>query len=104
MPQHDEYMSSDDEADRTTDDDNDSLFDESGDETDITIDSEIDSFSENSNDDTDDEASLFDDEEVHPPEYYLNGAANLDPQRLRQKRYRPKTQDRLDWVKDHCIR
>jgi hypothetical protein len=95
MSQYDEYLSSDDEADRTTDDDNDSLFDESGDETDITIDSDIDSLSDNSKYDTDDEASLSDDE-VQPPEYYLNGAANLDPQRLRRKWYKPKTQARLD--------
>ena len=96
MPRHDKYLSSDDEADRTTDNDSDGLFDDSSDETDITTDYDTDSLSENSNDDTDDEVLLFGDEERHPPEYYLNRAANLDPQRLRQKRYKPKTQDRLD--------
>jgi hypothetical protein len=104
MPRHDKYLSSDDEADRTTDDNMDCLFDDRGDETDITTDYDIDSFLENSDDDANDEASLFDGEELHPPEYYLNGAANLDPQRLRQKRYKNKTQDRLDWVKEHCTR
>jgi len=103
MPRHDKYLSSDDEADRTTDDNTDCLFDDRGDETDITTDYDIDSLLENSDDDTDDEASFFDDKELHPPEYYLNRAANLDPQRLRQKRYKPKTQGRLDWVKEHCI-
>ncbi|KAH6671924.1 hypothetical protein B0J14DRAFT_594733 [Halenospora varia] len=33
--------------------------------------------------------------------HYLAAEANLDVQRLRQKRYSPKTQRRLDWVKDH---
>lgn len=95
MFQPNKRYSSDEEIDIITDDDNDSFPDESGNETDITTDY--------SNDDTDDDASLFDDEERHPPEYYLHEAANLDVQRLRQERYGPKTKDRLDWVKEHCI-
>jgi hypothetical protein len=97
----------DNESDGTTDEDTESLFDESADEsadeTDITTDDDTDSLLGDSDDNTDDEESLFDDEERHPPEYYLNGAANLDVKRLRQKRYRPRTQSRLDWVKGHCI-
>ena len=54
-------------------------------------------------DDTDDDASLFDDEVWHPPEYYLTGAANLNVNRLQQRRYSPRTQNWLDWVKEHCI-
>jgi hypothetical protein len=65
------------------------------DETDITSNPDTDSPSE-IDDDTDDDASLFDDEARHPPEHYLTEAANLDVQRLRQQRYDPKTQDRLD--------
>jgi hypothetical protein len=84
MSQHDKYLSFDDDANGTADDD-------------------MDSFSDDMGNDTDDEESLFDDEERHPPEYYLDGAAKLDPKRLRQKRYRERTQARLDWVKEHCI-
>jgi hypothetical protein len=73
-----------DEADSTSDDDAESLFDES-------------------DDTTDGEEWLFDDENRHPPEHYINAAANLDVARLRQKRYSTRTQERLDWVKEHCI-
>ena len=74
-----------DEADSTSDDDTDSIFGESNN---ITVDEEW----------------LFDDEERHPPEYYTSAAANLDVSRLRQKRYSPRTQERLDWVREHCVR
>ena len=50
-------------------------------------------------DDTDDESWLFDDEVKHPPEHYLAEAEELDVQRLRQRRYSPKTQVQLDRVK-----
>jgi hypothetical protein len=73
------------------------------DETDSTTDDGTDSLFEESDDSTDDEEWLFDDEERHPPEHYLNAAANLDVARLRQKRYSPRTQERLDWVKEHCV-
>jgi hypothetical protein len=99
------HMSVDDESDSTTDEE--SLFDESADESadesDITTDDDTDSLSGDSDDDTDDEESLFDDEERHPLEYYLDGAAKLDPKRLWQKRYCKRTQKRLDWVKEHYI-
>lgn len=55
------------------------------------------------NDNTDDDISLFDDKVRHSPKYYLTEAANLNLQQLRQERYDPKTQDRLNWVKEHCI-
>lgn len=93
---HDKYYSSDKEIDIITNDDNDSFLDESGDETDITTDYGVESLSKNCDDDIDDDASLFDDEERHPLEYYLDGAANLDVERLRQERYRPNTKSRLD--------
>jgi hypothetical protein len=77
--------------------------DESGSTTDTTIDS--DDFSDDSSDgDTDDEAWLFDEVEGRLVEYYLNESANLDVARLRQKRYRPRIQGRLDWVKEHWYR
>ena len=66
-----------DEADSTSDDDTESLFDES-------------------DDSTDDEEWLFDDEERHPPEYYTSAVANLDVTQLWQKRYSPRTQERLN--------
>jgi hypothetical protein len=97
ISQHDKYLSFNDNANRTADNDMDSFSDDIGNETDITTyDNDTDSLSGDSDDDTDDEESLFDDEEQHPPEYYLNGAAKLDPKRLRQKRYRERTQARLD--------
>jgi hypothetical protein len=61
-----------DKADSTSDDDTESLFDES-------------------NDSTDDEEWLFDDEERHPLEYYLSETATLDVTRLRQRRYSLRT-------------
>jgi hypothetical protein len=94
-----DFPSTDDESDGTTDDETDSLFDETDGETDDTDDTEI--LSNESDSDTDDEAWLSDDEGPQPPEYYLAEAASLDVKRLRQRRYSPKTQERLDWVKDH---
>ncbi|KAH6704302.1 hypothetical protein BKA61DRAFT_636094 [Leptodontidium sp. MPI-SDFR-AT-0119] len=80
----------------TSNSDTDSLFD---DEADSGTDTDLDSLlaEEDSNDDDD----LFDDEVRHPPEHYRANAANLDVQRLRQKRYSPKTQAQLDRVKEH---
>ncbi|OJD10005.1 hypothetical protein ACJ73_09982, partial [Blastomyces percursus] len=40
-------------------------------------------------------------EEEHLPEHYLEEEANLDPSSLRQRRYSPRTQEKLDWVKEH---
>jgi len=93
----------DDETDDTTDDGIDSPFDESDDGTDDTNDIETLSNESDGDSDIDGEAWLSDDEEQRPPEYYLIGALNLDVTRLRQRRYSPKTQERLDWVKEHCI-
>jgi hypothetical protein len=76
MPRHDKCLSSDDKADNTTDDNTDCLSDDSGNKTDITTDYDIDSLLENSDDDTNNKASLG--EELHPPEYYLNRAANCN--------------------------
>ena len=81
----------------TSDSDTDSLFDneeaDSGTDTDL--------YSVLAEEDSDDDDDLFDDEVRHPPEHYRVNAANLDVQRLRQKRYSPKTQAQLDRVKKH---
>lgn len=90
------------ESDGTTDDESDSLFDESDDNTDDTEDTEV--LPDESDSDTDDEAWLFDDVCRRPPEHYLAEAVSLDVKRLRQRRYSPNTQERLDWVKDHWHR
>jgi hypothetical protein len=104
MSQHDKYLSFDDDINGTADDDMDSFSDDMGNETDITTyDDDTDSLSGDSDNDIDDEESLFNDEERHLLEYYLDGAVKLDPKQLRQKRYRERTQARLDWVKEHCI-
>ena len=102
-PRHDEdYLSIDEEPDSTSDSDTDSLFDGSDDKADTASDTDLESLLEEVNNNTDDDDDdLFDDEVRHPPEYYLTAEANLDVGRLRQKRYSPKTQKRLDWVKDH---
>lgn len=102
-PRHDEdFLPMNEESDGTTDDESDSLFDESDDNTDDTKDTEV--LLDKSDSDTDDEAWLFDDVCRRPPEHYLAEAASLDVKRLRQRRYSPKTQERLDWVKDHWHR
>jgi hypothetical protein len=100
QPRHDEdYLPIDDESDSTSDSDTDSLFDGIDDEADTASDTDLEEVDSNTDDDDDDD--LFDDEVRHPPEYYIAASANLDVGRLRQKRYSPKTQGRLDWVKDH---
>jgi len=80
----------------TSDFDSDSLFDN---EADSGADTDLDSLL--AEEDSDDEDDLFDDEVRHPPEHYRANAANLDVQRLRQRRYSPKTQAQLDRVKEH---
>ncbi|KAH7379041.1 hypothetical protein BKA64DRAFT_698284 [Cadophora sp. MPI-SDFR-AT-0126] len=80
----------------TPDSDTDSLFD---DEADSGTDTDLDSLL--IEEDTDNDDDLFDDEVRHPPGHYRANAANLDVQRLRKKRYSPKTQIQLDRVKEH---
>ena len=96
-----DYLPIDDESDSTSDSETDSLFDSSENEVGTTSDTDLESLLEELDSNTDDEDDLFDDEVRHPPEYYIAAEANLDVGRLRQKRYSPKTQSRLDWVKDH---
>jgi hypothetical protein len=92
--QNEDFLPTDDETDSTTDGEIDSLFDKSDIGTDDTNDTEI--LSDESDGDTDGEAWLSGNEEQRPPEYYLAEASNLDLKRLRQRRYSPKTQERLD--------
>jgi hypothetical protein len=80
----------------TSDSDTDSVFD---DEAGAGTDTDMDSLVAEEDSDVDDD--LFDDEVRHPPEHYRANAAILDVQRLRQKRYSPKTQAQLDRVKEH---
>jgi len=80
----------------TSDSDADGLFD---DEADSGTDTDLDSLLAEEDSDADDD--LYDDEVRHPPEHYRANAANLDVQRLRQRRYSPKTQAQLDRVKEH---
>ena len=94
-PRHDkDTLHINDESDSTSDSDTDSLFDSNGDEADTASDTDLDSHLEGVDSNTKDDDDLFDDEVRHA------AAANLDVGRLRQKRYSPKTQSRLDWVKD----
>jgi len=64
-------------------------------------DTDVDELLEQVDNDSNNDNDLLDSEVQLPPEYYRAKAANLDVGRLRQKRYSPKTQDRLDWVKYH---
>jgi hypothetical protein len=96
-----DYLRIDDDSDSTSDSDTDSLFDDNDDETDTASETDLHSSPEQADSNTDVDDDLLEGEVRHPPEYYLAAAANLDVGRLRQKRYSPKTQERLDWVKDH---
>ncbi|KAJ5542729.1 hypothetical protein N7535_005153 [Penicillium sp. DV-2018c] len=49
-----------------------------------------------SEDESEDELASEDEGEQLPPEYYLQEAESFDVSQLRQKRYSPKTQERLD--------
>jgi hypothetical protein len=96
-PHNEDSLPVDDESDSASDFDTDSLFDDSDDEADTASDTDLENPLEEVNNNTDDDDDdLFDDEVRHPPEYYLTTEANLDVGRLRQKRYSPKTQKRLD--------
>lgn len=53
-----------------------------------------------SEDESDDGLASELEEEQLPPEYYLQEAESLDVSQLRQKRYSPKTQERLDEAQD----
>jgi hypothetical protein len=53
-----------------------------------------------SDNESEDELALEDEEEQLSPEYYLQEAESLDVSQLRQKRYSPKTQERLDEAQD----
>lgn len=94
----DEYIDSDSDStsNSTSDSDTDSVFDHSDD--DATWDTNLETLLEAVNNDKDD---LSDDEEQNSPEHYLAAQANLDVTQIRQERYSPRTQSRLDWVKEH---
>lgn len=99
LPLNDDFVHIDGDFDSTSDSDTDSLFDHSDSEaSDTDLESLLEEVNNNTDDDDDD---LFDGEVRHPPEYYIAKSDNLDVKRLRQKRYSPKTQERLDWVKEH---
>jgi hypothetical protein len=94
-PRHDEdFLPMNKESNGTTDDKSNSLFDKSNNNTDDTEDTEV--LLNESDSDTNDEAWLFDNVCKRPLEHYLAEAASLDVKRLRQRRYSPKTQERLD--------
>ncbi|KAJ6103770.1 hypothetical protein N7486_003992 [Penicillium sp. IBT 16267x] len=54
-----------------------------------------------SDDESEDDLALDDEEEQLSPEHYLREAESLDVSKLRQKRYSPKTQERLDETQDY---
>jgi hypothetical protein len=91
---NEDFLPTDDENDGTTDDETENLFDESDNDTGDIDNTEI--LSNENDSDTDDEVCLSDAEGPQPPEYYLAEAASINVKRLRQRRYSPKTQERLD--------
>lgn len=60
--------------------------------------------SDSSVDDTDNDSLCGDDEEQHSTEYYLTEAECLDVSQLRQRRYSPKTQEKLNETRDYWDR
>ena len=59
----------------------------------------------NDSDDNSSDDSILDYEERElPAEYYLQEAECLDVSRLRQKRYSPRTQDKLDETREYWDR
>jgi hypothetical protein len=83
LSQHDkDFPPTDDESDGTTDDETESLFDESDDDTSDTDNTEI--LSNKSDSNTDDEACLSNNKGLQPPEYYLAEVASLDVKWLQQ--------------------
>ena len=92
---HDEdFLPMNEESDGTMDDECDSLFNESDDNIDDIEDIKV--LLNESDSDTDDEAWLFDDVCRRPLKHYLAEAASLNVKRLRQRRYSPKPQERLN--------
>ena len=53
---------------------------------------------------SEDEFPMEDEEKQLPPEHYLQEAECLDVSQLRQKRYSPRTQDKLDETRDYWDR
>lgn len=53
-----------------------------------------------SEEESQDELGLDDEDEQLSPEYFLQEAESLDVSQLRQKRYSPKTQERLDETRE----
>ena len=71
-PHNEDLLPTDDETDSTSDADTDSLYDSSGDETDITRDADTATCQRLTTSQT--LIHLPDDEDQHPPEYYLSSA------------------------------
>ena len=55
---------------------------------------------ESDSEESEDELASDDEEEQLSPEYFLQEAESLDVSQLRQKRYSPNTQERLDEAQD----
>lgn len=53
---------------------------------------------------SEDDLALDDEEKQLPPEHYLQEAECLDVSLLRQKRYSPRTQDKLDETREYWDR
>ncbi|KKZ67419.1 hypothetical protein EMCG_06914 [[Emmonsia] crescens] len=59
---------------------------------------------ESDEEDSDDDGEWLQNTEDHSPEHYIQLEASLEPSTLRQLRYSPNTQARLDWVEEHWER
>ena len=85
---------SDDESDASSDFPE--IFSNEASGTDSSTSSDSDSSSE-----SEDDLALEDEEKQLPPEHYLQEAECLDVSLLRQKRYSPRTQEKLDETREY---
>lgn len=91
-------VASEDESDRTSD-----LSPVFSDEDDASDTSSASESEHDSGDNLSEDDSILDDEEWRelPAEHYLQEAECLDVSRLRQKRYSPRTQEKLDETREY---
>lgn len=97
FPSDDESDASSGQPEIFSSDASDSDFSTAASDLDTSGESELES---ESDDESEDELTLEDEEEQLSPEHYLREAESLDVSKLRQKRYSPKTQERLDETQD----
>ena len=100
--QHYQPIGSDDDSGTSTDVPDVFSYDATGESSDSA--SEPDSINDSDDNASDDSILDYEEEQELPAEYYLQEAECLDVARLRQKRYSPRTQDKLDETREYWDR